>query len=152
MPEVDVATRRKFADAMRRAKVEQRGPREAPTDRDWATLLRPGTAAGAPKRERAPKLSATFQRRERTLSTIGRGVSRFRRSDWVGDLSAKRRPVEDALDVIGARAIEKPNEATLREVQIVLNDLGRLSGGSEGVTRRLTQELVDQLIAGGKRR
>lgn len=94
-------------------------------------------------------MAAEFERRQRTLSAVDRGVSQFRRSEWVGDLSHGNASMDEALDAIQSRVLASPNRATLREAQIVLNDLCRLSGGSEALAARLTQEVVDQLIPPG---
>ncbi|MCA1700555.1 MAG: hypothetical protein LC790_17310 [Actinobacteria bacterium] len=150
MPEVDPAIRRRFVEALRGAGIQQRAPRAKPTDAEWAAINQPGVAAGKPDRPPEEELAAVFAQRQRTLSTVDRGVRRFRRSEWVGELSDAGRPLDEALDVIQARLVEKPDEPTLREAQIVLNDLGRLSGGGDLIARRLTQELVDQLISRGR--
>jgi hypothetical protein len=149
MPEVDPEIRKRFVEALRRAKIQQRGPRAEPTETEWAAIIRPGTAAGQPEGAPALDLGAVFEQRQRTLSTVDRGVERFRRSDWVGELAEAGSPLEEALDVIQARVAESPDEPTLREAQIVLNDLGRLSDG-ELIGRRLTQQIVDQLISRGR--
>jgi hypothetical protein len=151
MSEVDPAIRKRFVEALQRAGVEQRGPRAKLTEAEWAALTRSGRAAGKPERAPEADLSPVFEQRQRTLSTADRGVERYRRSDWVGEISSAKRPLDEAVDMIHARLIEKPDEATLREAQIVLNDLGRLSGGGELIARRLTQEVVDQLISRGRK-
>lgn len=146
----DPAIRERFTQALRSAGIEQRGPRARPTEAEWTALNRPGAAAGKPERAPAAEFSPVFEQRQRSLSTADRGVERFRRSDWVGKLSSERRPLDEAVDVIHARVIEAPDEVTLREAQVVLNDLGRLSGGGEVIARRLTQEVVDRLISRGR--
>ena len=150
MPDVDPDIRKRFEAALRKAKVEQRGARAEFTESEWAALILPGTAAGKPARVEAPKLATVFQRRQRALSTVDRGVKRLRRSDWVGELSEARRPLDEALDVIQRKVAESPREETFREAQIVLNDLGRLSGGGNQIGTRLTQQVVDELISRGQ--
>jgi len=150
MEEHDPAVEKRFRKALAKGGVEQRGPLDPPSAADWAALASPGTAAGKPKRDKAPKLATSFQRRQRSLSTVDRGVGRFRRSAWVGELSKGKCPLSETLDEIQARVAKSPNEATLREAQIVLNDLAKLSGAGEQIASRLTQELVDTLTERGR--
>jgi hypothetical protein len=147
MAEVDSAIRKRLVQAVRRANVEQRLPRAEPTQSEWVAMALTGAPAIEP-RVAEPDLSSVFEERLANLSSIDRGVDRFRRSDWVGELSKEGRPVDEFVDAILARVLESPTEATLREAQIVLNDLGRLPGAGSQIARRLTQEVADKLISG----
>lgn len=124
------------------------GGREAdvriqPDERQLARLrVRP--MASGPGRPSEVVPSAFLQRQ---LQAAGPEASLpgFRRPQWVAEMAHRGAPPKEVLGEVARRSLENPTEAMLREAQIIVNDLGRMSGGGELVRGQVSQELIDKL-------
>ncbi len=111
---------------------------------DLRTFMEEERAAGKP--DRMPDIPCAFLLRMNRSSTEGTGLASFRRPDWVARIAKANRPPAEAVDALVDRAAKTPNEAVLREAQIVANDIGRLPDGGKLLRSKVTQQLVDRLI------
>lgn len=123
------------------------GQRKLLSNEERLSLAQTESSAGIGRpRAQVPR---AFLRRQRTVSTVGSGLLRFRPPAWARRLTAARRPRQEMLDALEKRVYRAPAEKNLRQALIILNDIGRLRGGGKLLRERLTQQVVDRLIGGG---
>jgi len=114
------------------------------TDSDARGLTRGEVAAGEGRALSDIDIDALTDR-----VRFGRGVDRFRRPDWIGELSASNATSEEVVKVLTDKVLNDPHEETLRAAQLLLNDLGRTDLGSD-CFEAITQELVTRITREGK--
>jgi hypothetical protein len=111
------------------------------------TLMQNERAAG--KVDPPQPVPQAFVRRMRESSSIGTGLAKFRRPDWIAKLAKAKAQPAPVVDELHARVSKQPDEASLREAHVILNDIGRLPDGGRLVREKVTQQVVDRLIEGG---
>ena len=70
---------------------------------------------------------------------------------WASDLVAQNAHPDAVVGAALQRVTATPNEATLSEVQGVLNDVGRSADGTSAIAKVLSQDLVNKLVAAGRK-
>jgi hypothetical protein len=144
VPDNDGLTR--LRDAARRAGIADVAARPAMTEVDAQRFVRRATREG-PGRPLEVVPPRFLGRAAATADLTG--AVRFRRPEWIAELTHARKPVADVIDAVAARVLERPNEQNLRTAEVVLNDIGRREDGAQVLRDKVTQDVVDRLIAGG---
>jgi hypothetical protein len=123
MRQLDQGTEQRLREAMRRAGTE-RGTRAAPTEAEWASLDRPARSAWAvPPTYPVPR---AFLARQALLSSVGTGLARYHRPDWLAGMVEAGRPPREVFRELRRRLARTPDETAAREAQLIINEFARL--------------------------
>jgi hypothetical protein len=122
--------------------------REALGEVELRTLGQQDRASGKP--DRVPEVPRGFLIRMTRMGSDGTLSARFRRPDWIAKIAKANRPSAEALDALADRVSKQPTEANLRQAEVILGDLGRMSDGGKVLRSKVTQQLVDRIIGSGK--
>jgi hypothetical protein len=144
MTQADQRTPQQLREALRRAGTDvERGTRAAPTEAEWVSLDRPPRSA----RTFEPKypVPQDFLARQVLLSTVGTGLERFRRPDWLTELVEAGRPPREVFRVLRRRLPRAPSETAAREAQLIVNEFARLPEVGPSVGDELVPLLQDLL-------
>jgi hypothetical protein len=117
-------------------------------ERERDTFVQEDLASGRP--EKVPQVPRGFLQRMSRLSTEGTGLRTFQRPDWIARIAKAKRPHAEAVDTLIGRVANQPTEATLREAQVILNDIGQLPDSGKMLRSKIDQKLVDRVIGKGR--
>lgn len=108
------------------------------------------TRSGGPRS--VPRAAKAFVSRQRERFAVGLPIAAYAPSNWIRKMVRDRSSFEDVLTMARARLLRAPEGLAPREAVMLANEFSRTREGAALIRDGLTQQQIDEVFKGGRRR